>query len=270
MPRIIINDADLHYMDTGADPNKETIVFSHGLLWSGYMFYKQEAYFKKRYRIIAYDHRGQGMSQVTESGYDMDSLYEDAAQLIEKLCPNEKVHFAGLSMGGFIGMRLAARRPDLLKSLILMETSAEAEPAENVPKYRMLSKIIKNIGWWPVAWKVMRIMFGKKFLVHPERAFEKREWRRRLKSSNKEGMLKATDGVIDRKPILDELKNIDLPTIVMVGTMDVATVPAKAEKIVEHIKGSKLVFIENGGHTSSIEEPAQVNAAMDEFLSSLQ
>ena len=104
MPVIKINNCDYYYEEHGA--GSETILFSHGLLWSGYLFHKQVAFFKRRYRVITYDHRGQGKSSVPKTGYDMDSLYEDVVLLIEHLKLGS-VHFAGLSMGGFVGMRLA-------------------------------------------------------------------------------------------------------------------------------------------------------------------
>lgn len=264
MPSININNVEYHYTDTQV--GEETIIFSHGLLWSGYMFHKQEAFFKNRYRIITYDHRGQGKTHSPADGYDMDTLYEDAVALIEALCPNQKVHFAGLSMGGFVAMRLAARRPDLLKSVILMETSADAEPQENVPKYRTLNNVVKWLGTWAVVSKVMPIMFGQKFLKDLARKEERQEWENQMKLCKAPGITKAVAGVIDRKPIYDEITAISLPTLIMVGTQDVATVPAKAERIHAQIAHSQLVYIEGGGHTSSIEEPEQVNDAIDKFL----
>ncbi|MFY7910099.1 MAG: alpha/beta fold hydrolase, partial [Emticicia sp.] len=117
MPYIQLKNANYYYEEYGL--GEETIVFSHGLLWSGHMFHKQVEYFKDRYRVITYDHRGQGKTEITADGYDMDTLYDDAAELIEKLV-GKPVIFAGLSMGGFVGMRLAARRPDLIKKLILL------------------------------------------------------------------------------------------------------------------------------------------------------
>lgn len=233
------------------------------------MFYKQEAFLKDRYRVITYDHRGQGQTQATSDGYDMDTLSEDATKLIEALCPNQKVHFAGLSMGGFVAMRLGARRPDLLKSIILMETSADPEPAENVPKYRTLNKVVKWLGTWAVVGKVMPIMFGQKFLKDPARKDERLYWEKQMKLCKAPGITHAVDGVIDRKGIFEELPNINLPTLIMVGTQDVATIPAKAERIHANIKGSRLVYIEGGGHTSSVEEPEQVNKALGDFLSEL-
>ncbi len=138
MPYIKLNNCNYYYEIHGS--GKETIVLSHGLLWSGRMFYKQTAHFKKKYSVITYDHRGQGKSEVTEDRNDMDQLYEDVIALLDHL-KLKNVHFGGLSMGGFVAMRLAARRPDLVKSLILMETSSELEP--NKFKYNILNYIVK-------------------------------------------------------------------------------------------------------------------------------
>ena len=92
-----------HYEDSGAGTSGETIVFAHGLIWSCRMFDVQVAALKDRYRCIAFDFRGQGQSGVTAFGYDMDTLTEDAAALIAAL-QVAPVHFAGLSMGGFVGL----------------------------------------------------------------------------------------------------------------------------------------------------------------------
>ena len=78
----------------------------------------------------------------------MDSLSVDTYQLKERLKLG-KVHFAGLSLGGFVTMRLAARRLDLIKSAILIETSSQPEP--NAAKYTFLSTMVKLFGISPSA-----------------------------------------------------------------------------------------------------------------------
>src|SRR5205823_2727516 len=125
VPMLAVNGVRLYYDDTGG--SGEPIVFSHGLLWSGRMFEAQVAALRGRYRCITYDHRGQGRSDVPRArSHDMETVTDDAASLIEALGA-APVHFVGLSMGGFVGMRLAARRPELLRSLVLLETSADPE-----------------------------------------------------------------------------------------------------------------------------------------------
>ncbi|HET7229167.1 MAG TPA: alpha/beta fold hydrolase [Longimicrobium sp.] len=269
MPALRVNGATLWYQEHGAGP--QAIVFAHGLLWDGRMFSEQVRALSSRYRCITFDFRGQGRSEVTPGGYDMDTLADDVAALIQALGA-APCHFVGLSMGGFIGMRLAARRPELIRSLVLMETSADPEPAENVPRYRMLggiARVLGRVGMRLVMPRVMRIMFGRKFLDDPAREAERRLWRQRGMENDPVGVTRALQGVIDRKPVYDELGRIRCPTLVMVGDQDVATVPAKAERIHGAIAGSRLVVIPGAGHTSSAEEPEFVNAALAEFFSTV-
>lgn len=271
MPCIDVNGTSMHYTDTGvggitgAQTGAQTIVFSHGLLFSGAMFDAQVAHFSKSYRCITFDHRGQGQSQVTASGYDMDTLTGDAAQLIEKLGVGP-CHFAGLSMGGFVGMRLAARRPDLLRSLILLDTSADPEPEENHAKYKKLNFVARWIGLWAVINQVMPIMFSQSFLNDPARAAEKERWKKAIIANHKIGITRAVMGVVNRKPILKELSEIVIPTLVIVGDEDVATVPEKSIRIRKAIAGANLIRVPRAGHSSTIEQPELVNDAISGFL----
>jgi pimeloyl-ACP methyl ester carboxylesterase len=246
----------------------ETIVFAHGLLFSGRMFENQVNTFKDRYRCITFDFRGQGQSGVTESGYDIDTLYEDTVALIEALrC--SPCHFLGLSMGGFVGLRLAIRRPELIKSLMLLETSADPEPEENLPRYKMLNFVARWFGLGLVVNKVMPIMFGKKFLDDPQRTELKKRWRQHIINNHKIGITRAVKGVIFRQGVYDQLDQIKTPTLIIVGDQDVATVPAKSERMHSRIPGSKMVIIPGAGHTSTVEEPEAVNAELEEFLKQL-
>ena len=263
MPLLACNGAQIFYESTGEGP--ETIVFAHGLLWSGEMYAAQVAEFSKRYRCITFDFRGQGKTPVTAGGYDMDALADDAVALLEALGTGP-VHFAGLSMGGFVAMRVAARRPDLVRSLILLETSAEPEPRENIGRYKLLGFVGRWLGYNLVASQVMPIMFGLTFLRDPARARERDAWRARLIANDRVGIERALAGVIGRQSIDTQLGAISAPTLVIVGDEDVATPRAKAERIRDGIPGAKLVVIPHAGHSSTIEEPVAVNAAIAAFL----
>ena len=263
MPMVEVNGTRLHYTDVGSGPR--TVVFGHGLLWSGEMFGPQIDALSDRFRCVAVDWRGQGRSVVADSGYDMDTLTEDLVALIAHL-GIAPVDYVGLSMGGFIGMRLAARHPELVRSLSLLETSAEPEPAQNVPAYRKLAQVVRFVGPRPVAGRVMAIMFGQTFLTDPSRAVERVDWRRRLLSVDRVGAVRATHAVIDRAGITDELDRITAPTLVLVGDEDVATVPDKARRIQAGITGSHLVIVPHAGHTSTIEQPTAVTAALERHL----
>lgn len=264
MPTIRVNGATLYYEETGAGP--ETLVFTHGLLMNGRMFDAQVAALSDRYRCVTFDFRGQGQSEVTRDGYDMDALTLDAAALIEAL-GYAPCHFAGLSMGGFVGMRLAARHPHLLRSLILLDTSAEPEP--NAVRYRLFEVMARVLGVSAVVDRVMPLLFGQTFLSDPTRATERVQWRTRIAANDRRGAMRAAEGVITRRPVTGEITAITHPTLIVVGDQDVATVPQRAQRIQALIPGSRLMVIPDAGHSSTIEAPEAVTAAIEAFLTAL-
>jgi pimeloyl-ACP methyl ester carboxylesterase len=266
MPYLTINGVSFYYEDTGGPG--PAIVFSHGLLMSSRMFAAQVAAFKKDYRCIAYDHRGQGQSSDPGGrSHDMETCYRDAVAVIEGL-DARPCHFVGLSMGGFVGMRLAARRPDLLYSLTLLETSAEPEPADNVPKYRKLALVAGWLGTRFVVDRVMPILFGRTFMADPARAAERAAWRAEI-ASRPRSIVRAVRGVIERAGVMDEISSVRVPTLVAVGDEDTATPPPKARRIHEHIPGSRLARVPAAGHSSSVEQPAQVTQLLQDFFATL-
>jgi pimeloyl-ACP methyl ester carboxylesterase len=262
-----VNGVRLHVEDTGgAGP---AVLFSHGLLWSTRMWRFQLDAFRGRYRCIAWDHRGQGKSEVTESGYDMETLTDDAAALIGQLGV-APVHFVGLSMGGFIGMRLAARRPEVLRSLSLVETANDTEPARNIPKYAAMSFLTRILGVRPFVPAIMKIMFGKTFLADPARTALRDGLIAELVGNDVVGMRRAVRGVITRKGVDPaQLTKIRTPTMVIAGEEDGAVVPARSRRMASQIPGAHFVSLPRAGHSSSLEEPEALNRALEEFWKSL-
>lgn len=266
MPIANVNGANLYYQEQGS--GAQSIVFAHGLLLNERVFGDQVHAFSDTYRCIAFDFRGHGQSEVTKNSYDMDSLTQDAADLIERLGCGP-CHFVGHSLGSFIGLRLAIRSPELIKSLVLLGASADPEPRGNIFRYRLLSLVARLVGIGPVVGQVMPLMFGPKFLTQPEKTLLRDQWRRRLIANDVAGISRAVDGIVSRDGIGDELDRIALPTLVMVGDQDAAAPPARARRIHHRIRGSKLVIIPDAGHLPTIEEPERVNRELARFLEGL-
>ncbi len=260
-----IRGDDLWVEDTDPGSDRETILFSHGLLWSSEMFADQIASLKSEYRCVAWDHRGQGRSASSPlPAIDMDTLTLDALSIMDRL-RIPAAHFVGLSMGGFVGMRVAARFPQRVKSLVLLETAAGPEPRGNLPKYRVLGFVARHLGVQHTVDAVMPVMFGKTFLTDPNMQAKRADWRARLAAS-RDDIWRALAGVLERPGIEHELPNIRCPTLVLVGDEDKATPPAKAEQIVLGIPGARLELVSGAGHTSSVEQPERVTALLREFL----
>lgn len=258
-----VDGVGLHYEDTGGQGTP--VLFSHGLLWSAEMFRPQLEALRGRWRCVAWDHRGQGRSDVPPGrSVTIERCWEDAVAVIERLDLGP-VHFVGLSMGGFVGLRLAARRPELVRSLALLDTSAGPEPAENVPRYRRLNLVARWLGVRVVVGRVLPIMVGRSSLEDPAREADRRAWRAAL-AANRRAIHKAVTGVIEREGVEHELARIRAPVLVAVGEEDVATVPAKAERLAAGIQGAVLERIPRAGHTSTLEQPALVTDLLRRFL----
>lgn len=270
MPTIEVRGATIAYTDTGAPPrlpDAPTIVFGHGLLFSGWVFRHQIAALRDSYRCVAIDWRGQGDTRAIAGGYDMDTLTGDAVALIRALGAGP-VHWVGLSMGGFVGQRLAARHGELLRSLTLLDSSSAAEDPAKVGAYKRMAWVQVLVGIKPLVGKISPLMFGPTFLADPANKPVLDEWVSRLQHGERAAVRKAVLGVADRAPVDHEITRITVPTLVVVGADDAATPPAKAERIAARIPGAQLQVVANCGHTSPLEQPAAITGLLAKFLAS--
>lgn len=109
-------------------------------------------------------------------------------------------------------------------------------------------------------------MFGPTLLDSPRRDEVVEPWLATLRTVDRKGMRAAILGVTDRLPVVDELANIEAPTLVAVGADDVATPVAKSEAIASGIAGARLEVIADAGHSSTVEQPEAVTALVREHL----
>ncbi len=265
MSTIKVNNAELYYQSVGN--GSETFLFSHGYLMNNTMFNGQIDAFKDRFRCVSFDHRGHGQSEVTKNGYELDNLVTDAISLIEALDVGS-VHFVGTSTGGFVGMRIALRRPDLLKSLVLMDTSAEAESQTALRQYNLLLWMVKYVGWWAVIGQVLPILFYNSFLKDGSRKIEVKNWRNIVTGHSKKGIVPFGKGIFERKSVLEQLADLSLPAAVIVGEQDIATTPDFAQRMADVIPNAKLYKIPDAGHSAAVEKPTEVADAMRDFYTS--
>ena len=262
MPTLQVNGAGLHYAAHGG--GLETVVFIHGLMLASESYEAQVEALKDQYRVITFDLRGQGQSEKTKDRLDLDSLAEDAVALIEKLTA-ERVHLVAFSMGTFVAMRVAARRPDLVRSLCLIGPSADAEEPENMPKYRRLIRFVRLFGPRLVASRLMMILFGDTYLNAPEVELQRRRWRRVVERLPRT-LHRAAAASAHRQAITGELGRIVAPTLIVSGTQDRPISPARALAVHAGIAGSRFLAFENTGHAVMIERAEAFNEALIAFL----
>ena len=265
MPMIEVNGTTLHYVDEGPT-DAPAVVMSPSMFFDVRMFAAQAAALSDRYRVVRYDHRGQGDSaRHPRNELDMDTLTADAAALIEAL-ELGPVTFVGNSMGGFVGLRLAARRDDLLRSVVVMGTSADAE--EQADAMDGLIEVLGEHGIEPVLDGVLQFMMGDTTLTDPKRADVLAEVTALLKTRTPE-YADAAWHIAHRPSILDELASIEVPLLVVAGTEDHTYPPVKSEQIAGLVAHAELVYMPETGHVHAMENPDEVTALLEQHLAAV-
>jgi pimeloyl-ACP methyl ester carboxylesterase len=234
-------------------------------LFGGWMFRRQIDALRDDYRCIAIDWRGQGKSPRARAGYDMDTLSHDAVGLIDSL-GTAPVHWVGLSMGGFVGMRIAARRPSSIRSLVLLNTSADREPLRSAVQDLLLAQLYRWAGIAPLQRQVENILFGAAFRNAPDGRRVIDEWAMKLAENDRRGMAEAVIGVLTRKAVSHELCRITAPTLVIAGEQDKAIPVLRGRRIAQAIAGARFELVPLAGHSSTLEQPAIVTALIRNFL----
>ena len=111
----------LNFVKEGQGP---TVVLSHALGCDLHMWDGVAEQLARAHTVIRYDHRNHGGSEVVPGALRVETLAQDAAELIQREAGAEPVHFVGLSMGGMTAQALAVRHPELLRSVVIANSSA--------------------------------------------------------------------------------------------------------------------------------------------------
>jgi pimeloyl-ACP methyl ester carboxylesterase len=165
-----------------------------------------------------------------------------------------------------VGMRAALRRPDRVASLALLDTNADAESREVLPRYHAMAFVARRLGAVPALLdRLEPIFFSPRTRI--ERPQIVRDFRERLSAMDPASIGHAVDAVIfHRKDIRGELRRIRCPTLVVCGIDDVATPVSRSEDIVRAIPGAALALVPKAGHLSAWERPELVTPLLLEHL----
>lgn len=241
----------------------EPVLFLHGLTWDHSMWDAQVAALSTEYRCLALDLIGHGRTPDVDHEYSFWDLASYVARFLDEIgVPS--AHVVGLSMGGMTAMRLALRHPGRVRSLALLDTDAGPEDPAKAAGYHQLAEAVVAQGWEALADQVAAILFGAPFLSRPEnRGFVRAKFAANPVESIAYHALRC---VTQRDDVRGQLGQIAVPTTVIVGELDVATPPAKAEEIAASIPGARLVRIAAAGHMSPLEAPEAVTAILRDHL----
>jgi len=241
------------------DVKKPVLVLSNSIGTTLHMWDGQVDELSKYFRVLRYDFRGHGGSSVPIGAYSLDRLGRDVIELLDAL-DLRRVHFLGLSLGGFVGQWLGVHAPERIDRLILCNTSSHLSPANyfderiavvrQAPDMSETAEIFLN-NWFP-AWMVA----ANGPVIE--------EFRAMLMTIDRQGLAGLFAAVRDAD-LRRTVALINRPTLVIAGEHDTVTAASHSELIAATVPGAKLVVLP-AVHLSNVEYPSEFMQAVQDFL----
>ncbi|MHB8576598.1 MAG: alpha/beta fold hydrolase [Dehalococcoidia bacterium] len=270
MPAVRVNGIDLHYEEVGSGT---PVVFSHEFAGSWESWMPQMQFFARRYRCIAYNHRGYPPSAVPSdpAAYSEDQLVDDLRGLLDALSI-ERAFIVGLSMGGAVSLKFAIAHPERCLGNVVSAAGAgttdrDAFEQEMEHTARVFERDgVEAVGQFYTSGPT-RIQLMRK----DPRGWQ--EFQRLFLLHSAQGSANTIRGVqLRRRTIFqtgDAVAGVRVPMLVVIGDEDEAALDA-ALFMKRRIRSAGLCVFPMSGHAVNLEEPALFNSACLDFFTAVE
>jgi len=266
MPTVNVGDIDMYYEVHGEG---EPLLLIAGLSEDLTSWIFQIPEFSKKYRVIVFDNRGVGRTDVPDIPYSTEMMADDSAGLLNAL-GIEKAHILGHSMGSWIAQELALKYPQLIRSLILVSAGTQ--------ETHMGKHLIDT--WARMAREgVNREIYVRELLlwVFTDKFFENTEMVQMAVDTlmtspypqPAHGLIRQVGACLEHNT-KDRIGNITAPTLVLTGKEDILAPVRMSEELAAGIAGAELAVLEGAGHGLYYEVADKFNRAVLEFLSKVE
>jgi 3-oxoadipate enol-lactonase len=212
-----------------------------------------------RYRVIRYDKRGHGLSQLPAPTASMADFATDLSALLDLLgVPQATI--VGLSIGGLIAQELLRLHPNLVRSLVLVDTAHRIGTEES---WNARIGLVEAKGIEAIADSVMKLWFSKSY--HQTNRDALTGWRTMLTRTPVEGYLVACRAIRDTD-LTEAARRINVPTLCVVGDEDGSTPVALVRELSSLIPGARFKVISGAGHIPCVEKPDALRALIERHI----
>lgn len=247
----------LHYRLDGPEQGP-VLVFSNSLGTDLRVWDPLLPHLSSGWRFLRYDKRGHGLSDLPDGDWGMSEHIGDLEALMDELGIADAV-ICGLSVGGMIAQGLAARRGDLARGLILMDTAAKIGTAE---MWNARIEAIRAGGIESLAEAILERWFTKAFRTG---AADFPLWRNMLRRTPRDGYT-LTCAALRDSDLREQTTALQLPVLTMAGDQDGSTPPELVKETAALIEGARFELIVDAGHLPCVEQPEATAAAINAFL----
>jgi pimeloyl-ACP methyl ester carboxylesterase len=263
MPTQPARGVTFHYQDRGSGV---PLVLVHGFPVDSRMWDAQLAELSTQCRVIAPDLRGFGQTHASDP-FTMESMADDVHALLEQLGALPCV-LAGLSMGGYIALAYVRKYPTDLRGLVLVDTKAEGDSAEQKAGRQKMIDLARSSGAKAIAEQMLPKMLAEE--TPKRRPAVAQALRGLMETCPPKTIEHALIAMRDRPDQSPNLPSIPVPTLIVVGERDAITPVPIAQSMQKQIRRAQLAVITGAGHMAPMEQPAQVNQAISRFLQQMQ
>lgn len=244
----------------------QPLIFVHAFPLSSEMWKPQVDFFGDKYRVITYDIRGLGKSIQKDNQFTMESYVNDFYSVLDNL-GIDKVNACGLSMGGYIILRALVRNPERFLTAVLADTRAERDDDNGIISRSNTISDIKSGKREEFAAGFLQKLINRKSYETPG---IKNILAEIISGNTDDGICGAMLALATRTTTTDNLKEIEIPALVIVGEDDLLTPKNFAETMNKSLKNSMLEVIPEAGHLSNIENPDYFNKVLLKFFEELK
>jgi 3-oxoadipate enol-lactonase len=236
------------------------IIFSHSLATNLSMWKEQAVLLSRNFRVVRYDTRGHGSSDVPSGPYHMRDLVNDVVGLMDALLI-EKAHFVGLSLGGSTAIGLAIDHPERILSIAVCDARADA-PASFRAAWDERIQIARDQGMPALVEPTLQRWFTPASYIAKPAVIAK--VRAMIGSTPPEGFI-ACAQALQSLDYATKLEAIRVSVLLLAGAED-SVFPALNREMFARIPGARIVSIPGAGHLSSLDQPDAFSAALLDFL----
>ncbi|HCO23134.1 MAG: alpha/beta hydrolase [Gimesia sp.] len=258
-----VNGIRMRALIAGSGP---PLLLVHGFPLSHKMWLPQIEYFQSRYTVIAPDLRGFGESDISSGIVTMEQHARDLNSLLKELNIEDPVVFCGLSMGGYIAWEFWKHFADQLHALILCDTRADADSEEGVNNRLKMADLVLRHGPEAISTAMIPNLISESSQQKQPHLSE--NLIAMIEAADSEGIAASQKGMAARSDYSNQIENIRIPTLFIVGSDDRLTPPEIMLRMSSQVPGSKYFEVGKVGHMAPMEAPEAVNREIDHFLTS--
>jgi 3-oxoadipate enol-lactonase len=255
----VVNGVRLAYDDVGDGP---AILFIHGFLLDRTMW-RHQVLALDRWRRIAPDLRGMGLSEAPERRYDVSVYADDLARLLDAL-DVERTVVCGLSLGGYVAFELVRRHRERVAALVVLDARAEADTAERKARRDEMISRVRDADVGGVLDEL-----AATFLADHAPAGARRQLRAMMHRPTAVGIVGAIEAMRDRPDGMPVLRSAALPTLLLIGEHDARTPRTSMRKMADQVPGSVFDVVPSSGHVPPLENPEATTGRLMTFLDGL-